>query len=283
METHERKEAMRLIDRVRTGKYHVHPDVLKYLPHLQDKKETLEALSETVPINIQNVADWGGSVWCQRFQSDASYLGYAHLGTLRPSFELTWFEWQHPNGVSCAVWAGADGPNWELLFIEEHGNGAVVTHNWSIDLQSEPLMFKVPTIFTEQDTRLVEVVSIVVLLAQSLMLCKNVQIIEQTKPEAVIKKFRRKHGGLSPSKYRTVVIKPMQEVVRKAAGVSGLGFQKMMHIVRGHFKDYSPERPLFGKVSGRFFVHSHVRGDSRIGVKPAGYEVRSPSVSLAVA
>jgi hypothetical protein len=278
MQTHERKEAMRLIDRVRLGKYHVHPDVLNYLPELQSKLAVSEALGDTVPINIQNIDDWLRTV-----ESETSPLGPNQLIGLRPSFEHMWFEWQHPCGSLNAAWVSASEAHWEFVFFAERGGGAVVTLNWSIDLESDGLFFNEPTSLTEQDDICVQAVSFVVFVAQSLMLCKNVQIIEQPKPEAVIRKFRRKHGGVSPSKYREVVIKPMQEVVRKAGGFKKLGIEKAMHIVRGHFRDYSPERPLFGKTAGRFFFHSHVRGDSRLGVKPPAYEVRSPSGSLAVA
>jgi hypothetical protein len=77
----------------------------------------------------------------------------------------------------------------------------------------------------------------------------------------------------------------MKTVLRHAGGVQNIGARKAMHIVRGHFAEYTEERPLFGcpRNVGRFFRASHVRGDAKIGVKPAGYEVRAPKGQSAAA
>lgn len=116
------------------------------------------------------------------------------------------------------------------------------------------------------------------LLAQSLMHCKNVVVERKAKPPKLAKSFRRKHHGVAPATFHTVKIEPMKKVVRSAGGVEHLGIKKAMHIVRGNFATYTEEKPLFGypKNVGRFFRASHVRGDAKIGMKPASYEVRSP-------
>lgn len=45
------------------------------------------------------------------------------------------------------------------------------------------------------------------------------------------------------------------------------------HIVRGHFRYYPPERPLFGHTSGMIWIPAHERGESDIGKIRKDYEV----------
>jgi hypothetical protein len=45
------------------------------------------------------------------------------------------------------------------------------------------------------------------------------------------------------------------------------------HLVRGHFKIYTEEKPLFGRVIGAVWVPEHERGDDAIGKITKDYEV----------
>lgn len=49
--------------------------------------------------------------------------------------------------------------------------------------------------------------------------------------------------------------------------------QRREHIVRGHFRYYSPERPLFGRWTGMIWIPAHERGDSDIGRIKKDYKV----------
>jgi hypothetical protein len=97
----------------------------------------------------------------------------------------------------------------------------------------------------------------------------------QPKPAKLAKSFTRKHD-IVPALYHVVTIEPMKAVLRSAGGVPDLGQKKATHIVRGHFRDYTPERPLFGKVVGRIFIPAHDRGNKNLGVKKPGYKVKRP-------
>jgi hypothetical protein len=125
--------------------------------------------------------------------------------------------------------------------------------------------------------------TIPVLLAQSLMHCKNIVIARKPKPPKLMKSFRRKHHGAVPAAFHTVKIESMKKVMRSAGGIEHLGIKKAMHIVRGNFATYTEEKPLFGNAKnvGRFFRPSHVRGDAKIGMKPASYEVSKPAATAA--
>jgi hypothetical protein len=50
-----------------------------------------------------------------------------------------------------------------------------------------------------------------------------------------------------------------------------------LHIVRGHFAEYTEEAPLFGRVTGRFFRSIHTRGNADLGVKKPDYKVKKAS------
>lgn len=52
-----------------------------------------------------------------------------------------------------------------------------------------------------------------------------------------------------------------------------------LHIVRGHFARYTPERPLFGKYTGTFWMPQHVRGSPTAGVVVKDYAVGPPALA----
>jgi hypothetical protein len=46
-----------------------------------------------------------------------------------------------------------------------------------------------------------------------------------------------------------------------------------LHQVRGHYKTYTQEAPLFGKITGRFFWSEQFRGQQSEGVIKHRYEI----------
>ncbi|MGB8031771.1 MAG: hypothetical protein WCF30_19120, partial [Terracidiphilus sp.] len=105
------------------------------------------------------------------------------------------------------------------------------------------------------------------LYALTLMHCRNVTLEKVTTPLPLSNKKskRRKQieerKKLPPFERHTIVIRD-----RKGRSVqTGLrqeGAARGLHIVRGHFHTYTPERPLFGnpKLHGRFWVPAHLSG-----------------------
>lgn len=49
--------------------------------------------------------------------------------------------------------------------------------------------------------------------------------------------------------------------------------QRESILVRGHFKTYTEEAPLFGKLTGTFWVPSHARGDASLGLAEKDYNL----------
>jgi hypothetical protein len=76
--------------------------------------------------------------------------------------------------------------------------------------------------------------------------------------------------------YDVLEIGPMHQVLEAEGGLSRNGVPKALHICRGHFATYTPEKPLFGKLVGRFWVPMHVRVSADQGVAIRDYEIRAP-------
>lgn len=76
--------------------------------------------------------------------------------------------------------------------------------------------------------------------------------------------------------FRTLEIEPLKRILREAgAETEGVGLKKALHIVRGHFKTYTEQRPLLGRHVGTFFFDSHIRGDRESGTVQKQYSVNA--------
>jgi hypothetical protein len=96
------------------------------------------------------------------------------------------------------------------------------------------------------------------LLTICFMNCKNVvisTIAERSQP----KEFKRRSAE-HYTEYKILDIHPMREVLRTEGRVHEVGIAKALHICRGHFKTYTSNSPLFGKVEGTFWWGNFARG-----------------------
>ena len=77
---------------------------------------------------------------------------------------------------------------------------------------------------------------------------------------------KRKHGSVLAD-YYLLKVRP----VRATQDIDQVGQplhssrRRREHIVRGHFRYYSPEAPLFGRYSGMVWIPAHTRGESSLG------------------
>lgn len=113
------------------------------------------------------------------------------------------------------------------------------------------------------------------LMAISLMHCKNV-VIKDVEHPPKLQRARQKRGKSPLVNYKVLDIKPFHEMVRRKTGRSDTGPGKAIHIMRGHFKTYTPEKPLMGRHVGTYFWESHVRGKKERGVVVKDYSVEAP-------
>jgi hypothetical protein len=108
----------------------------------------------------------------------------------------------------------------------------------------------------------------VVELALQFLNCKNIGI-EGVYPSEKLNKKRQKKGKQELFTYHTLVLKPVGKTQRS---VPQHLWENRIHLQRGHFKTYTNENPLFGKIVGRFWWQSHVRGRNRDGMVIKDYE-----------
>jgi len=106
-------------------------------------------------------------------------------------------------------------------------------------------------------------------MATSFLGCKNVTIRDET-PH--LTRQQRRHGPPEIT-YKVLDIAPMTRVLRDEGDIEHNGLKKALHICRGHFAHYGPERKLFGKYEGTFWHPMHIRGGAEQGVVVKDYKV----------
>jgi len=97
----------------------------------------------------------------------------------------------------------------------------------------------------------------------------------KVEPCTVTQNEKRVRKGKRPLySYHVVEIAPFRDRPEKwiQAGDSE-ELNRRAHLCRGHYRVYLPERPLFGKYSGVFWINAHGRGDVSNGLIDKEYKV----------
>jgi hypothetical protein len=112
------------------------------------------------------------------------------------------------------------------------------------------------------------------LLAVGMMNCSNVGTV-QVEPPPKLSKKRKKRYGHPLTTYRVIRVTPhfTQKGRKKHSDETIAEGSQPLHIVRGHFKTYEEDRPLFGRYAGTFWWNSQVRGSRDSGEVLHDYEV----------
>ena len=106
----------------------------------------------------------------------------------------------------------------------------------------------------------------------SFMHCKNV-VIQSNEPPTALQKARIRRHKLPFVAYKTLEIKPMVKILREEGESETKGMKNALHICRGHFKDFTKGKGLFGRNKGLYWWESQVRGDIETGVVAKDYKV----------
>lgn len=110
--------------------------------------------------------------------------------------------------------------------------------------------------------------------ALQLLHCKNVETTPiQVAPKV---KMRREKAGIPTVEYKMLSIAPLRKAIQAAGENQGAGssVKRALHFVRGHFKDFSQGKGLFGKYQGLYWWHDQARGDANKGVIDKDYRVK---------
>lgn len=117
------------------------------------------------------------------------------------------------------------------------------------------------------------------LLGVSFMHCKNVTLDEFEPTGKLSRAFERRHGR-PLTRHWTLDIEPMKTVLARDGDIERRGLRHAVHICRGHFKSFTSEAPLFGKLTGTYWWMDHVRGDSDLGMIDKDYRIRIADAGL---
>ena len=115
------------------------------------------------------------------------------------------------------------------------------------------------------------------LLALSFLHCKNVtrEEVDPNKdvPRHILKHWQKKGKPLL-DKYYVLNIEPMKAILKSEGKSDTVGISKALHICRGHFKDYSKGKGLFGKYHGLFWWDNAVKGSKEKGEVNKEYNIK---------
>lgn len=107
----------------------------------------------------------------------------------------------------------------------------------------------------------------------SFLTCKNIktEFIEPTKKQ---QRNRRKNNKPPKISYHMLMLKDIakRNNGNECSDSQGL-WSNRIHFCRGHIREYTTEKPLFGKYSGKFWVPPHARGNSDFGVARKDYKL----------
>jgi hypothetical protein len=118
----------------------------------------------------------------------------------------------------------------------------------------------------------------VLIMTMNFLHCKNCHIVEQRIPISHNKSKRRRERGYT-ERYHVLQIETMKKVFAEEGNAEKTGIKQALHICRGHFKTYTAEKPLLGKISGTFWWADHIRGDPDTGVVEKDYSFRDVGTS----
>lgn len=266
-------------------------------------KDNLRQVLKAAPVfEVTNVADYVENIGIEKTAGSVDLI--------RAPFDGTWMEFKYQKKVAggdiCPVTTGA----YIDQFVEVKGRDIIINQRYNIfhempenSLDRRKIFIPAGTISVKLDelgshnseSEMVTDVTgderldrfmkfctgeamIVCMRALQFMNCKNVTTPEYDQPSNFAKSYERKNK-IPLLKHHTININPIGKGTGKSH--SGGGGEKSFHICRGHFATYSEERPLFGKLSGTFWMPAHVRGNREVGEVKSNYIVNAPPVAVA--
>jgi hypothetical protein len=106
-----------------------------------------------------------------------------------------------------------------------------------------------------------------------LLNCKNIAPIIIS-PSRKINSCRRRKGKQELFTYKTLQIK-LPGTKQDRGESQPTGDHNRIHFCRGHFKEYTEDQPLFGKITGLWWWQPHVRGQNRDGIVLKDYQIKT--------
>lgn len=96
-------------------------------------------------------------------------------------------------------------------------------------------------------------------ISMMLLCCKNIST-EIVLPDEKLNKSRKRKKKLPMMEYKVLNVSLPGGGNRTDREANDPIDHNRVHLCRGHFKEYNDEKPLFGKIIGRFWWQPHARG-----------------------
>lgn len=109
------------------------------------------------------------------------------------------------------------------------------------------------------------------LMVMSMINCSNVGVDDETPSYPRPDRRRLARKGKPLVTFKRLHVKPHKS--HAPSGMTGDGGKVAIHIVRGHFKTYTAERPLLGKHTGTYWWQPMLRGTDQKSFVIKDYEV----------
>ena len=158
---------------------------------------------------------------------------------------------------------GIEGPHGSIFMcVDEHG--VLIERPWMQSLSDPGMDELLKSFMTWMNPTL---------LSMSFMHCKNVTLVKNDVPKPLAKKYRQKHG-VQPTRYQTLIIEPLKNILRTEGRSGEVGLAKAIHICRGHFRDYRQGAGLFGKYHVQVWTPQIVRGTKGTSAPPREIKIK---------
>lgn len=106
-----------------------------------------------------------------------------------------------------------------------------------------------------------------------LLNCKNITT-EKIKPPEKLNKCRTRKGKLPIYDYHVLNVTVPGKKGETRLKTDPL-YHNRVHLCRGHFKEYTEDKPLFGKCTGLYWWQPHVRGQNKDGIIVKDYNIKT--------
>lgn len=249
------------------------PELFAENPVLQEwTKGALQGLWDlgVMPVFL---AEDGHNLFRETAAANGNFVAYADLPPTPIPFPHFWMELRHGYATSC-FWIESSR-TLSVVFFFTHptrkevgiiGRGRL---DYDEEMNTTGDYVDVPSDVSEFCGELLAASGFTL----SLLGCKNVTKREEYLPRPV-----RRHPpvGITTVEHSHYVLDiPGAKEFRRAIEGAGEVGRKRLHIVRGHFADYSEGGGLFGKLHGRYYIAPHVRGNAARGTITKDYRVKA--------
>lgn len=102
--------------------------------------------------------------------------------------------------------------------------------------------------------------------------CKNVEAVDVHPPEK-LQRARARRGKPPLISYKTLQVRPVASQRKGETAVPSRNLNRV-HLCRGHFKSFSPDRPLLGRHTGTYWWEPQARGNRRKGMVVKDYKLQ---------